>query len=89
MLDRLMRNMDRHLFNTMYFHGSIEIAELNLRGWVLIRNFAPLNPETVKKYDGKLSRAERLNGHRYHESWLQNLLISASLGGYRSPPQKA
>ena len=27
---------------------------------------------------------------RYHDSWLQNLLVSASLGGYRCPlPQKA
>ena len=89
MLDRLMRKMDRHLFNTVYLHGSLEVGELSLRGWALIQNFAPLNPETVKKYEGKLSRAERLNGYRYHESWLQNLLISASLGGYRSPPQNS
>ena len=26
---------------------------------------------------------ERLNGRRYHDDWLQNLLASASLGGYR------
>ncbi len=29
------------------------------------------------------SPAERLNQHRYHDDWLQNLLVSASLGGYR------
>ena len=29
--------------------------------------------------------AERLNQRRYHDCWLQNLLISASLGGYRRP----
>ncbi|MFT5324501.1 MAG: hypothetical protein ACI8P0_002363, partial [Planctomycetaceae bacterium] len=33
--------------------------------------------------------AERLNKYRYHNDWLQNLLISASCGGYRykQPPQ--
>lgn len=87
MLDRLMQNMDRHLFSTRYFHGSLEAAELNIRGWALIQNFAPSNPFTVKKYHGQLSPAERINGQRYHECWLDNLLISASLGGFSSPPQ--
>ena len=38
---------------------------------------------------GRLVDAERLNGKRYHPEWLQNLLVSASLGGYRKPPRKA
>jgi len=87
MLDRLMRKMDRHLFNMQYFHGSFLSAELSIRGWALIQNFAPSNPITRKKYDdGFQSPAERLNKFRYHENWLHNLLISASLGGYRNPP---
>ncbi|QTA89022.1 hypothetical protein [Desulfonema magnum] len=86
MLDRLMRMMDRHLFNTQYFHGFIPSAELSVRGWALIFNFTPSNPYTVKKYDGLQSRAERFNGFRYHENWLHNLLISASLGGFGEPP---
>ncbi len=87
MLDRLMRMSDRHLFNTQYFHGFMFSAELGIRGWALILNFAPSNPYTVKKYDGLQSPAERLNGFRYHDNWLHNLLISASLGGFRGPPQ--
>jgi hypothetical protein len=87
MLDRLMQRMDRHLFNTKYFHGNLSEAELSIRGWTLIQNFAPSNPQTVKIHDGYLSPAERLNRFRYHKNWLQNLLISASLGGYRAPPQ--
>ncbi|MCP4104008.1 MAG: hypothetical protein GY749_00485 [Desulfobacteraceae bacterium] len=87
MPDRLMRKMDRHLFNTQYFHGSLFSAELGIRGWALIQNFAPSNPITQKKYnDGFQSPAERLNKFRYNDNWLQNLLISASLGGYRKPP---
>jgi len=87
MIDRLMQRMDRHLFSTQYFHGSMLSAELSIRGWALIQNFAPYNPQTVKKLNGIQCPAERLNQFRYHDNWLHNLLISASLGGYRSPPQ--
>ena len=87
LIDRLMQRMDRHLFNTKYFHGTIDSAKLNIRGWVLIHNFAPSNPLTVKKYNGLKSPAERINKFSYHECWLQNLIISTSLGGYRSAPQ--
>lgn len=86
MLDRLMQRMDRHLFSTQYFHGSIDTATLSIRGWSLIQNFAPSNPRTIKIHNGYKSPAERLNAFSYHESWLQNLLISASLGGYRRSP---
>ena len=46
MTDRLMQRMDRHLFSTQYFHGTLSSAELNIRGWALINNFAPSNPST-------------------------------------------
>jgi len=87
MLDRLMQRMDRHLFNTQYFHGTLSAAELSIRGWALIQNFAPSNPRTIHLHNGYRSSTERLNKFRYHETWLHNLLISASLGGFRSPPQ--
>ena len=46
------------------------------------------NPAIARENEGWRCPAERLNRHRYHDDWLQNLLISASLGGYRStPPQ--
>ena len=87
MVDRLMQRMDRHLFSTQYFHGSMAATQLSIRGWALIENFAPFNPITIKKHSGFRSPAEKLNRFRYSDGWLQNLLISASLGGYRSPPQ--
>jgi hypothetical protein len=86
MLDRLMQRMDRHLFSTQYFHGSSDTAELNIRGWALIYNFTPSNPMTIKKHQGKRCPADRLNGFAYHENWLENLLISASLKDFRLPP---
>ena len=86
MLDRLMQRMDRHLFSTQYFHGSLSAAELSIRGWALIQNFAPSNPQTILKHQNFQSPAERLNKFRYHENWLHNLMISASLGGYKTIP---
>ena len=88
MLDRLMQRMDRHLFSTQYFHGSLAAAELSIRAWALILNFAPSNPITIKKYNGLQSPAERLNKFKYQDDWLENLLISTSLGKlYYAVPQ--
>jgi len=86
MIDRLMQRMHRHLLSTQYFHGSLSAAELSIRGWVLINNFAPSNPWTIKQHDGLQSPAERINKFRYHNNWLQNLQASASLQGVRSIP---
>jgi hypothetical protein len=88
-VDRLLRRLDYHLYCTQHLHGTTKAAEQGLRGWALIHNFAPSCPETVRESAGLRSPAERLNGGRYHDEWLQNLLISASLAGYRSPPRKA
>lgn len=86
MLDRLMQRMDRRLFSAQYFHGTLESANLGIRGWALIHNFAPFNPRTVAVKNGLKSPAETINGTSYHSNWLQNLLINASLGGYRQGP---
>jgi hypothetical protein len=86
MLDRLMQSMDRHLFNTQYFHGSVESSTLSIRGRALIKNFAPFTKRTQLKNNGMMSPSEKFNGFCYDTNWLQNLLISASLGGYRSRP---
>jgi hypothetical protein len=88
-VDRLLRRLDYRLFCAQHLHGSAKAAEQGLRGWALIHNFAPSCPWTVRESPGLRSPAERLNGKRYHTEWLQNLLVSASLGGYRKPPRKA
>jgi hypothetical protein len=88
-VDRLLRKLDYHLYCTQHLHGTTEAVEQGLRGWALIHNFAPSCPETVRESPGLRSPAERHNGKQYHPEWLQNLLVSASLGGYRTPPRKA
>lgn len=87
MLDRLMQRMDRHIFASQYFHGTTQAANLAMRGWALIFNFAPMNPYTVKNTPGLESPAARINQKTYHDDWLQNLLVSTSLvKRYKKPP---
>jgi len=89
MLDRVMRPMHRYFVAGQHLHGDLASNERHARGWALLWNFAPWSPATTKANQGWRSPAERLNQHRYHDSWLHNLMISASLGGYRiRAPQK-
>jgi hypothetical protein len=83
LVDRLMRFRDRACFNAQYFHGTLASAELRVRALALLWNFCPSSPATVKKYHGQRCPAERLNGKRYSENWLENLLVSCSMNGLR------
>jgi hypothetical protein len=83
MLDRVMREMNRYFDAGQHLHGSQEASRLHCRGWAVWWNFTPWNPATIEDNAGWRSPAERLNRHRYHDCWLQNLLVSASLCGYR------
>lgn len=83
MLDRLMRAMKRHAFNSQQFHANRQATSKNFRAFALLYNFAPSSKAAWDKDKKLLSPAARLNGFVYHEQWLQNLLISASLGGFR------
>jgi hypothetical protein len=85
MLDRLMRGMNRYLDHGQHLHGSRQACRVHCRAWALLWNFAPWQKATTRKNHDWRCPAERLNRHRYHDCWLQNLLISASLGGYRCP----
>jgi hypothetical protein len=85
MLDRLMRGMNRYFDHGQHLHGSHDACRRHCRAWALVWNFAPWHQATARRNGNWRSPAERLNKHRYHDCWLQNLLTSASLGGYRCP----
>lgn len=85
-LDRLMGLLDRRLFAMRHLHGHYETSRLLIRGWAQIQNHAPWNPRTRKEL-GAACPAERLNGSRYRECWLENLRVASSMGGYRHAPQ--
>ena len=87
LVDRLIKFLDRACFNAQYFHGTFASAELRVRALALLWNFCPSSPGTVQKHQGRRCPAERLNGKRYAENWLENLLVSGSMNGLRHHQQ--
>lgn len=84
MVDRLMRAMKKHAYNSQMFHSrNINKTTDNFRAFALLYNFAPSCPAVWKNDHSLKSPAARLNKFTYHENWLCNLQISASLGGFR------
>lgn len=82
-LDRVMRLMERHAINSQMFHADLSSTSKNFRALALLHNFSPSCPAVTDKAGGLDSPAARLNGFTYHQDWLQNLLLAASLDGYR------
>ena len=82
MLDRHMDPMARYLYSCRYFHGHLMSAEYSTRSWALLHNFHPYSPRAKVKQTYE-SPAHKFNDFVYHDNWLHNLLISASMGGYR------
>jgi hypothetical protein len=82
-VDRPMNRLCRLMYAGRGLHGHQASSELRLRGWALLYNFRPFAPRggQSRPYD---SPAHRLNGKRYHEHWLHNLMASTSLMGYRN-----
>ncbi len=83
MLDRVMRWMNRYFDQGLHLHGSITASERHVRAWALLHNFRPWSPASQRANRGYGCPAERLNRQRYEEDWLRNLLVSASMAGYR------
>ena len=81
MLDRVMRAMSRHAFNSQMFHATIDSTTANFRAFALLYNFSPSCPAVTKLQQQLTSPAARLNSFAYHQDWIQNLLIAASMGG--------
>ena len=73
----------RLLYANRTLHGHLKTAESRLRGWALLMNFRPFEPQT-RRQTGYQSATNRLNKAKYHDNWLHNLYISASLGGVRA-----
>jgi hypothetical protein len=80
MLDRQLDALDRCLYAAHYFHGHLMSAEYQVRAWALFHNFQPYCPR-AKIRQRYQSPFHKLNSSLYHDNWLQNLLVAASLGG--------
>ena len=84
MVDRLMSYQNRLFFNQRYFHGTIKSTRLMVRAQALIWNFHPYSPRNRRRHPSRVSPFQDINGFSYHENWLQNLLVAASMSG-RNP----
>jgi len=82
-VDRPMNRLCRLMYAGRGLHGHQESSERRLRGWALLWNFRPYASRGKQARDFD-SPAHRLNGRRYHEHWLHNLMASTSLLGFRN-----
>jgi hypothetical protein len=82
-VDRPMNRLCRLMYASRGLHGHQRSSEFRLRGWALLLNFRPYarRSNRPRAHD---SPAHRLNGKRYHEHWLHNLMASTSLMGFRN-----
>jgi hypothetical protein len=81
-VDRLMNRLTRLLYAGRGLHGHCHSSTARLRGWALLHNFRPFAPRSGRAREHTCP-AHRLSGKRYHEHWLHNLQVSASLMGRR------
>ena len=82
-----MDSLDRFLYSNKYFHGHLPSSQYSVRSWAILHNFLPYSPRY--QFRGSfLSPAHKFNGFVYHRNWLKNLIVSASMGGFRYQPQK-
>lgn len=81
-VDRLMNQQDRLLYAMRYLHGDGEKARLALRAMALQWNFHQYSARVRRESPTRKSPFADLNGFQYHDNWLHNLLIAASLGGH-------
>jgi hypothetical protein len=80
-VDRLMNQQDRLLYARRYLHGKDDQARLALRAMAMHWNFHPYSSRVRRENPKRQSPFADLNGFQYHENWLHNLLIAASLSG--------
>lgn len=84
-IDRRLNLLNRVVVAGRRLHGSLDAAERRLRGVALLINFRPFTQRHRRPQRNCpwSSPAHRLNRRVYHDHWLHNLYVSASLGGFR------
>ena len=88
MLDRLMRSQNKYFERGQHCHGTPESANLRSRSWAILHNYWDWGRRTRAENAGCRCPAERLNGKRYADNWLENLLAATSAVPKRTPPPK-
>lgn len=82
-VDRPMNRIKRVLYSGRGLHGHRKSSELRLRGIALLNNFRPFAPRSNVERDTTCP-AHRLSGKLYSKNWVENLMLAASMRGYKT-----
>ena len=82
-VDRLTNHLTRLMYAGKHLHGHLRSATLRLRGSKLVQNFLPFAKRSnhPREY---VSPAHRVNKKLFHQHWLHNLYLSASMRGFHT-----
>jgi hypothetical protein len=72
------------IYAMRYIHATRASARLEARAMALVWNFHPYCARTHRASPARRPPSHDPNGFQYHDNWLHNLLIAASLGGRRT-----
>lgn len=86
-IDRPMNRIKRILYSGRGLHGHRVSSERHLRGVALLNNFRPFAPRPKRQRESQCP-AHRLSGKLYSTAWVENLLLAASMNGYKNTPGK-
>jgi len=81
-----MRSQNRYFERGQHFHGTLESANLRSRAWAILHNYWDWGRKTQAKNEGYRCPAERLNGKRYADNRLENLLVAGRIAPWMSQP---
>jgi len=81
-------NQEKYFVRGQHFHGTLESANLRSRSWAILHNYWDWGRRTRLENGGARCPAERLNGRRYADNWLENLLVAMSAVPKTKPPLK-
>lgn len=82
-VDRLTNHLTRLMYSGKHLHGHLSSATLRLRGSKLVQNFLPFAQRSnhPREY---ASPVHRINQKVFHQHWLHNLYLSASMRGFHT-----
>jgi hypothetical protein len=86
-VDRPMNRIKRILYSGRGLHGHRDSSERHLRGVALLQNFRPFAARANQQQNFECP-AHRLSGKLYSKDWIENLLLAASMRGYKNTPRK-
>ena len=67
----------------MVMSGKLSSSNDAVRSWAILRNYYPYCLRKTKSKQTFSCAASELNGFKYSDNWLVNLVAASSMNGYR------